>query len=113
MSYTDRFRPLAAKLFDAKATAATVTVAGKRTTDRITGEVTQAGSSTKTVMAVLGARRIAADDGTIRIQSIVKLNGSVKAGDTLTMGSNTYVIGDVEELAPDGGTPLMWTAVLK
>jgi hypothetical protein len=112
MTIFDRFRATSARLFDAFGTPATITSPGARTSDFITGNVTTGSGSSKAVLAALGKRRLVADDGTITIQSVAKANGSANAGDTLTIGTKVFMVSDVEEVAPDGGTPMLWILVL-
>lgn len=113
MSLYDTFRAVSAQLFVAMAAPATITSTGDRTINRITGVVTMAGDTTTDALAALGKRRLKADDGTITIQSVARCNRAARAGDQLTIGSKTFVVADVEEVAPDGGEPMVYVLVLR
>lgn len=113
MSLYDDFRATAAELFSLFGVPATITSTGEKTRDFVTGTVVAAPTATRNVLAVLGKRRTVADDGRVVIQTTARANGPAKSGDTITIGSQSYQIGDVEDVAPDGGQPMQWVFVLQ
>lgn len=112
MTAFDQLRDAAVVIFDKLAVPATITSAGAKTRDKITGTVSMAPGKTKAVRAVLSKRKTKTDDGTIKSEVVAKSNGPAKAGDTLKIGTKTFTVTDIEELSPDGGTPILWTLLL-
>lgn len=109
----DRLRGTTARLFVTFGVEATVSYqSAPASVDRITGKRIAGTVATKTVRAIMGRKRVTSDDGTTRIETIAKLDGSAVAGDHLTLGK-TYTITSVEEVAPDGGSPFLWIVGLK
>lgn len=113
MSFVDGFRPMAASLFDTMASPATITRTTKGAHDRIKGTFAPSTTEVRNCRAALGRRKLTADDGTIRVQSVARLNAEAQAGDVLKIGLREFTLGDVEEVNPDGTVPFLWIAVLR
>jgi len=60
----------------------------------------------------LSMRKTVAESGALVMTTIAKLTIEPKIGDRLLIGSNEYEVKEVSEIAPDGGQPIMWEAVL-
>jgi hypothetical protein len=113
MNIFDKFRDVAVKLGDIFFVPATISrpVVGVNGFDPIRSHVI----STPTPIAcrgALGQRTLVADNGSIVTQRTATLDTKPQAGDTLTLGTFTGKVSTVEEIAPDGQTPMMWRAVL-
>lgn len=118
MSLFDDFRALTGELFDAfELPVATITRtvdAPQTNADRAAGRKGASTTTTLTGRGVLGNRNLKLENGSIVQQSIARLSVRAVKGDKLTIGGATGLeVIEVEEVAPDGGSPLIVIAVLK
>jgi len=78
--------------------------------DKATGRPLRAPQPTSTpVRAVVGPQEVTADDGRKDTRTIATLLVEPLRGDKLVMGSQTWVVGDVQRIAPIG-TPIVFFA---
>jgi hypothetical protein len=115
--FVDRMRGVATTLFD-KFDAPTATIThrapGVRTDeDMAAGRIPSPVVTISTVKAFIGIKRLIADDGTVRMATVARMNGPAEIGDTLTMNGNSFTITAIDVVNPDQGSALLYTATLK
>ena len=117
MSLFDDFRAASAELFAAfDAPIATIThkSPGVRTdADMAAGRIPSPVITTTTVNAVIGKKKMTATDGTVRMETVARMNGTAEIGDTLTLNGNAFTITEMDEVNPDQGGAMIYIAVLK
>lgn len=111
MSLYDDFRALGATLledtFGVPATLYTVVSEFDRANDRrIKHEVETP------CFAVMTPRKVKADNGAILVETVARVSSATNIGDRLVVGNCTYKVTRVEVVAPDGGDPIFWMAVV-
>ncbi len=104
----DEFRELAVDLMSEFAVVATLSrvTRGYDEAEDETAETT----TTIPCRAVIVPRKVRAEGGRITYETIAKLSVRPLAGDSLTMGTEVYLIGETEEVAPDGGAAIIYMA---
>lgn len=115
MSLIDKGRELAARALAKHGVPVTVT---RSTWTKTTAQRAAGSKGTETVQTItgkglLGSREAKIENGTIGQQSVATLDIQVRKGDRLVIGSRTFEIIDVVEIAPDGLTPMITRAVLQ
>lgn len=111
MSIYDEFRDLATSLMADEFGAEAKLVRVTSTHDRLT-DVRNKQEASIPCLAVVAPRKTRNDDGSVTITSMATINVEPVAGDRLLIGSKTYTIGEVTEIAPDG-SPIIWKAELR
>lgn len=101
-------RMVASDLF----TDATLTRVTRTGFNRSTGKVGTTSSETISCRAVLKSETIKAENGALCTETIVTLNVEPNADDEITIGDQTYKIGDIKQVAPHGN-PFIWKAEVK
>lgn len=108
----DRLRTGLATIFATFGVKATVTRVVKGQRDKIQDRATTATTQSFVGLGWFTTRKVRAQDGVMVTEAIAKLNIEALPGDRVTIGNRTATVKTVEIVAPNGDTPVSWTAVL-
>ncbi|MHA0319059.1 hypothetical protein ACXY7D_12065 [Sphingomonas melonis] len=108
----DRLRTGLKTIFDTFGVPATVTRTVKGVRDKVQDKALPSTTTTSTGLGWFATRKVRAEDGVIVLEATAKLNVEVKVGDLVTIGGRSATVKSVEIKAPDGDTPMSWTAIL-
>lgn len=108
----DRLRTGLKTIFDTFGVPATVTRTTKGVRDKVQDKALPSTTQTFTGLGWFATRKVRAQDGVIVLEATAKLNVEVKVGDLVTIGGRSATVKAVEMVAPDGDTPMSWTAIL-
>lgn len=109
MGLYNEFRALAVDLMEEFAVTASITRV-TRTYDEATDTVTSETTTSLPCKAVIAPRALDAKNEHINVKTMARLNIRPIIGDRLVFGGETYTVESVEEIAPDGGAPMLYMA---
>lgn len=109
--FYSNMRALSARLFERFGRKAVISNTTKTYDKRL--DKTVSSTAEQDCLATLSTRQITNENGVIMNQRIATVNQAIKAGDTLVMANEKYLVGDVEIVAPDGLEPINYKAVIK